>query len=154
MGTTAEAYIYDAGEGEARWMGETATTFLATGALTGEAFGLVEERAIRGEAIPLHMHDDVESFYVLEGQVRFFSEGSSWVLGPGGFAFLPRGVPHGFRTEGDVPSRSLLQATPGGFERFVGELSSETPPAGPPDMDALLAAAARHGLDILGPLPE
>lgn len=62
MGNTAEAYIYDTGEGEVRWMGETSTIFLATGALTGEAFGLVEERAIRGEAVPLHMHDDVGVF--------------------------------------------------------------------------------------------
>jgi hypothetical protein len=91
---------------------------------------------------------------VLEGAIRFFSEGGSWVLGAGGFAFLPRGIPHGFRTEGDAPSRSLLLATPAGFEGFVAELSAVEPPAGPPDMDALMADASRFGVEILGPLPE
>jgi hypothetical protein len=76
------------------------------------------------------------------------------VLGPGGFAFLPRDVPHGFRTEGDVPSRSLLMATPGGFDSFVTELSTKTPPSGPPDMAVLMATATRYGVEILGPLPE
>jgi hypothetical protein len=75
------------------------------------------------------------------------------VLGPGGFAFLPRGIPHGFRTEGETWSRSLLLATPAGLEEFVAELSSPVPPAGPPDMGALMEVTGRYGLEILGPLP-
>ena len=84
-------------------MGETATTFLATGALTGEAFGLVEERARRGEAIPLHMHDDVESFYVLEGAVSFFlSDQPGRRVTAGAFVHIPQGTVHGFRIESEV----------------------------------------------------
>jgi quercetin dioxygenase-like cupin family protein len=49
-------------------MGETSTFFLATGEQTGGAFCLVDERAKRGDSVPLHRHDeDMESFYVLEG---------------------------------------------------------------------------------------
>ena len=51
-------------------MGETSTYFLATGEQTGGAFCLVDEHASRGESVPLHRHrDDMESFYVLEGEI-------------------------------------------------------------------------------------
>lgn len=127
----------------------------ADSAQTGGALGLIEQLVPPGLGSPYHVHhQEDEAFYVLEGEIRFFSGDRSWVLGPGGFAFLPRDIPHGFRTEGDVPSRSLLLVTPGGFEGFVAELSTIEPPAGPPDMEQLMATAARYGLDILGPLPE
>lgn len=89
-----------------------------------------------------------------EGEIRFFSEGNSWALGPGGFAFLPRDIPHGIRTEGDTPSRSPLMAIPGNFVGFFAETSSPEPPTGPPDMGGLIEAAGRYGQEIFGPLPE
>jgi steroid delta-isomerase-like uncharacterized protein len=49
----------------------------------------------------------------------------------------------------------LLQATPGGFEQFVIGLSQPlSDPIAPPDFPAMMAAATRHSIDILGPLPE
>jgi hypothetical protein len=53
----------------------------------------------------------------------------------------------------------LIEATPAGFEHFVLALSepapaSGFPPAGPPDMEKVMAAAARANIEILGPLPE
>lgn len=67
------AYLGGAGESELRWMGETCTRFLATGASTSGQFCLVDETARRGEAVPLHRHaEDVESFYVLDGEVSFY----------------------------------------------------------------------------------
>jgi quercetin dioxygenase-like cupin family protein len=142
-------------EQEARWFLGCRVWQRATAAQTGGGLGLIEQVVPPGFGSPYHVHHrEDEAFYVLEGAIRFFSEGRSWVLEAGGFAFLPRGIPHGFRTEGDVASRSLLLATPGGFEGFVAELSSTEPPAGPPDMDALMAAATRYGLEIFGPLPE
>ena len=54
-------------------MGETSCYFLADGQQTGGAFTLVDEQASRGMSVPLHRHDDdVESFYVLEGEVTLF----------------------------------------------------------------------------------
>lgn len=119
------------------------------------ALGLIEQIVPPGLGSPWHVHaNEDEAFYILEGQTRFFCGGESRVVGPGGYVFLPRGIPHGFRTEGDAPCRSLLFATPGGFEQFVAELSTTTPPAGPLDMALVVAAAARYGVEILGPLPE
>jgi hypothetical protein len=52
----------------------------------------------------------------------------------------------------------LLLNTPAGFERFTveaGEPAKELtiPPAEPPDMDKLMAIAAKYDIEILGPLP-
>lgn len=69
---SSEVYISSAETSEVRWMGETSTHFLATGETTSGQFCLVEETAKRGEAVPLHRHEeDVESFYVLEGRSPF-----------------------------------------------------------------------------------
>jgi hypothetical protein len=60
--------------------------------------------------------------------------------------------------EGTAPARILLQNYPAGFEGFpaeVGEPAEELvlPPAEPPDMERLMAIAAKYGIEILGPLP-
>ncbi len=59
---------------------------------------------------------------------------------------------------GTEPARILLQNHPAGFEGFpaeVGEPAEELvlPPAEPPDMERLMAIAAKYDIEILGPLP-
>jgi Cupin domain len=93
--------------------------------------------------------------YILEGEAALVINGKWIKAGPGAFAFGPREVPHGFKIGGSEPARLPILATPGGFERFVMELSEPmTAPAGPPDMAKLAAVAAKYKIDILGPLPE
>jgi hypothetical protein len=77
------------------------------------------------------------------------------MAGPGDFVYGPRDIPHGFRVIGTAPARMLLMCAPAGFERFVRDLSMplDAVPA-PPDMAILVAAAAKYGVEILGPLPE
>ena len=99
-------------------------------------------------------HED-EAFYVLEGTLAILC-GDTWhMAGPGSWVYGPREIPHGFRVMGTTLARMLLQCAPAGFERFVRELSLpvDAVPA-PPDMALLVAAAAKYGIDILGPLPE
>jgi quercetin dioxygenase-like cupin family protein len=152
---TLAPYLHAFDQDAARWFLGCRVWIRASAGGTGGDLGLVEQVVPPGFGSPYHVHrNEDESFYVLEGQMRFFSAGESWVLGPGGYAFLPRDIPHGFRTEGDVSSRSLLLATPGGFESFVSELSTIEPPAGPPDMALLMQTAARYSIEILGALPE
>jgi quercetin dioxygenase-like cupin family protein len=73
-------------------MGETFTYFLAEGRRTAGAFSLVDEQAKRGETVPLHRHEnDMESFYVLEGEVTFFVGDEPAVLaGKGAFIHVNR----------------------------------------------------------------
>jgi hypothetical protein len=92
--------------------------------------------------------------------LTFFCQGKKLKAGSGAYIFGPRDIPHGFRVDGEAPARILLLTTPGGgFENFILEMSDPAsdvnlPPAGPPDMQKLMALAAKYKIDILGPLPE
>lgn len=127
----------------------------AAAAETGGSLGLVEQIVDGGFESPYHIHRaEDELFYVIEGDVTFISGELGGRVGPGGMAFLPRDIPHGFRVEGQQAARLLLFTTPSGFEHFVGEMSEPQPPSGPPDMERLMEVAAAHHLEILGPLPR
>lgn len=123
---------------------------------TGGTFSMIEQVIPPGFESPWHVHHtEDESFYVIDGALTVLVDGATVALGAGGYAFGPRGVAHGFRVEGDRPARLLLMTSGGDFADFIAEASvpADTPPA-PPDMEALMAAAARHNLGILGPLPR
>lgn len=141
--------------GEIRFLG-LPTWIKADRELTGGHFSLIEQVIPAGFESPWHMHrSEDESFYVLEGQMSVILEDGHRLLQAGDFAFGPRNVPHGFRIEGDAPARILLMTTGSDFADFIAETSvpSDTPPAAP-DMALLMAAAERHNIAILGPLPR
>jgi hypothetical protein len=69
----------------------------------------------------------------------------------------PRDLPHTFTVTSDE-ARFLLVVEPAGLDDFIRTLSEPAdsltlPPAAvePPAMDAMMAAAAEHGIEILGP---
>ena len=133
------------------------TIVRATSATTNGAFGLVEHWSMPpGFASPYHTHHvEDESFYVLEGELAIVVDGKWLLAGPGSFVYGPREIPHGFTVVGNVPVRMLLMCTPGGFEQFVLDQATEiAQPDAPPDMARLMELAARHQIDILGPLPD
>ena len=128
----------------------------AAGETTGGAFSLTEHLTIPvGLESPYHTHSrEDESFYVLAGQVAFVCDGKWIDAGPGSFVFGPRGIPHGFRVEGEAPAQMLILCSPAGFEHFVRELSEPLDSAPvPPDFGKVVAVAARHGIEVHGPLP-
>ena len=147
-------------EGPALWFLNTLTIVKATSSQTGGAFGLIEQLAPVGAGSPYHVHRaEEESFYILEGELEFLSEGRRFVKGPGAYVFLPRDIPHGFRVVGDSTARFLVLTTPGGFEGFVTEMGEPAsglrlPEPSAPDMEKLGALAAKYRIEILGPLPE
>lgn len=123
---------------------------------TNGHFSLIEQVIPPGFESPWHVHrSEDESFYVLEGEMVVILEEGPCRLQAGDFAFGPRGIPHGFRIEGDKPARILLMTTGSDFADFIAETSvpSEAPPAAP-DMALLMAAAERRNIAILGPLPR
>ncbi|HXG72448.1 MAG TPA: cupin domain-containing protein [Gemmatimonadaceae bacterium] len=147
-----QAYAYKPGEGELRWMGETSTCFLATGALTGEAFALVEERAKGGVSVPLHRHvDDMESFYVLEGDISFYlGIGAGLRAGPGAFVHIPGGTIHGFRIE-SAAARYLILTTPR-HAQFYRAITAPSPLTTIEDA-TVKQACDEYGIEFVGPLP-
>jgi quercetin dioxygenase-like cupin family protein len=146
-------------EGPAVWFLDQLVFIKATARQTGNCFGLIEVFTPVGPASPYHVHRaEDETFYVLEGQLEFISRERRWFSGPGSCAFLPRDIPHGFRVVGTSPARFLVVTTPGGFEGFVMELgepasSLTLPIPSAPDMNKMIAVAAKYRIEILGPLP-
>ena len=159
MGEAAGAYLYQPKEGELRWLGETSTYFLATGEQTGGAFCLVDEHASRGESVPLHRHrDDMESFYVLEGEITLFLGEQSGVRAPAGsFAHIPGGTIHGFRVE-SKEARYLILTTPR-HGQFYRAITLASRPGGLPPLDSvegsqIKQASRDYGVEFVGPLPD
>jgi quercetin dioxygenase-like cupin family protein len=139
------------------WFLSTLTYIRAGGEATDGALSVVDQLIPAGFESPWHLHrDEDESFFVIEGEVSVFVAAESIRLGPGGYAFGPRGIPHGFRVEGNKAARLLLISGPG-FGEFVRDVSEPAtaavlPVPQEPDVPALIAAAARRNIDILGPL--
>ena len=124
---------------------------------SGGAFDLVEIAGRQGDMPPLHVHHDHdETFYVLEGRLSLHLPGSSVELGAGESFFAPRGVPHVYRVE-SAEARWLGVGNPAGFADFVREASDVAtgdgyPPAErEPDVERVAEAAARRGIELLGP---
>ncbi len=154
-GSTVGPFLGELDDRDMRWFLGQRTWIRATAAQTGGSLGVVEQVLSAGDGSPYHVHHaQDEAFYVIDGQIRFFSGDQSRVLGPGGFASLPRDVPHGFRVEGSASARILILSTPAGFEGFVADQCDPEPPTGAPDLAELTRVAAQHGIEILGPLPE
>ncbi|MCK6627613.1 MAG: cupin domain-containing protein [Anaerolineae bacterium] len=152
---TLELYSLAQEEGQAVWFLGVPVFIKATGEQTGGAFGLTEQILPVGDESPYHIHQaEDEIFFVLEGELTFISGNRKITGTAGSYTFLPRAIPHGFKVTGDKPARFFILNTPAGYEQFVLEMSEPTPPDGPPDLDKLVAVAARYNIEILGPLPE
>jgi quercetin dioxygenase-like cupin family protein len=121
----------------------------ATTEQTGGAFNLLEVTCPPGYASSLQIHyaEDV-AVYVLEGTLTFFWGSDKNEAVAGSYFYQPRGIPHGFRVEGDTPARILYMTFPAGLDRFVIEQGQLAP-----DCESV-TAAARYKIEILGPLPE
>jgi len=153
------AYVCKPGEAELRWMGETSTNFLATGGQTGETFALVDELARHGAGAPLHRHaDDMESFYVLEGEITFFvGDGPGVTTGAGSFVHVPAGTVHGFRVSSET-ARYLILTTPrhGEFYRAITlpARAGGLKPLESIDESLIGKACEGYGIEFVGPLPD
>lgn len=121
--------------------------------LTGEDTGgthclIVDHPAPGFELVAhLHRHED-ETIHVLEGTFAFAMDGVERRLGPGDTAFVPRGTIHAIRNCGTTTGRRLIVFHPAGLEHFFLEAGSDSPDARP-DPEALLAAARRHGWELV-----
>jgi quercetin dioxygenase-like cupin family protein len=100
-----------------------------------------------GGGPPPHYHsNEDEAFHVLEGRVAFLVNGEWHEVGPGGAAFVPRGVVHTVKNVGDQPSRMLIMTTPSGFEKFFARCAEEFAKPGGADMSRIIRIGAEHGI--------
>ena len=146
------------GEGTAIWHIDTLMTFKALSEETGGRLTAWEQLLPHRSSPPLHVHhEEDEAWFLLEGALTFQVADATWTAEAGSFVWAPRGLPHTFRVDSPT-ARMLALALPGRFDRFVQAtgrpaeaLTLPPPPAGPPDMAALVGAAREVGMEILGP---
>ncbi len=157
MDTTAtrlDPRVVEAGEGKTVRVISDLVTFKATAAQTGGAYFLFETLTVPGGGTPPHLqHYEDETFFVLSGTYTFQVNDEVIELGPGGYAFVPRETVHGFTNSGSEDARMLILVTPGGIhENFFMEVGTPVDaPVAPPDIPAMLAVAAKYGIEILPP---
>ena len=130
--TRAAAVTHDRTGSEKLWAG---TATIHPGAKTGA-----------------HHHGELESvIYVIRGRARM-RWGSNLEFtaeaGPGGFIFLPRGVPHAHRRVTPNVGRFLVMTTPGGFDGFFRMLA-DADRAGTLGPETYTAASAQYGITWL-----
>ena len=101
---------------------------------------------------PPHIHHDAdEAWYVLEGELTFYSGEWSAVVGAGDFVLVPRGAVHNYTVTSPIPARYLEMFAPAGKERFFEELTALYAargggPISPEDQQALWR---KHNMTLL-----
>ncbi len=135
--------------------------FLATGAETDGQYALMEALVPPRGGPPPHVHTrEVESFYVIEGEITF-SLGDDLptlrkqVGRAGTFVSIPIGTLHAFKNESDSQAKMLIWVAPAGLEQMFLECGVEllegTTTTAPPmheEIEKLLAIAPRYGVEI------
>lgn len=124
-----------------------------------DGISIIEHLLPTGFGPPFHIHrDEDETFYILEGEFRFKQGEAVRHAQAGDVAYLPKGVPHGFRVLSPGGGRCLT-ITRGRFEAMVRSASrpatavvlpEQVEPT--PEMQAHLAGlCAENGIDLIGP---
>jgi quercetin dioxygenase-like cupin family protein len=124
------------------------------GGETGGSIMMFEETVPPGTKSVRHLHrDSDEVAYVLRGEVTFMIGDEVTAGGPGTYAFMPRGVPHCWKSTGAETGLVVFLYTPakaGGLieeQRRTGRRFAEMSP------DELAAFLDRYGWEMAGESP-
>jgi quercetin dioxygenase-like cupin family protein len=123
-------------------------TFKVRGEQTNHTLTAFENVIPPGTGPPLHTHaNEDESWYVIDGQLRFKLDGEVHHAPAGSFVFVPRNTPHCFQNVADVPARILVLFTPAGMERFFDRFAALSVP----DPEAFGNIGGPLGMEVIGP---
>jgi quercetin dioxygenase-like cupin family protein len=124
--------------------------FKARSEQTGGSLMVLENVIAPGDGPPLHWHTDTdESWYIIEGRLRFKLGDDIRSAPAGSFVFVPRGTHHCFQNVADGPARILVIFSPAGMESFFEDFASL--PEGPIDQKVYGEIASRAGMIVAGP---
>jgi mannose-6-phosphate isomerase-like protein (cupin superfamily) len=144
-----QAHIYSMGRGEAR--------ILVDAECSGGTWWLGQFREDPGYTTGLHFHHLTdEQFFVLDGVLSVYVDGTWHDLEPGTFAVVPHATPHAQANAGKQPVHFLGSGSPCGFERFFPELHQLTTRLSPQDPQfgaEVSKIVSRHDTQIIGPPP-
>jgi quercetin dioxygenase-like cupin family protein len=124
-----EPYALNDGEGRSYLWYNFLFTMKAGPRETGGAFALMDFATRKGEEPPEHVHEgEDELFYILEGDLTFSCGDNSFDVGPRGFIFLPRDIPHSFTIRSHGLARMLVITHPDQFGQTI-ETTGQVLPA-------------------------
>ena len=122
--------------------------FKVRGEQTNGVLTALENVIPPGQGPPLHTHaNEDESWYVIDGELRFRLDRDVQRAPAGSFVFVPRGTPHCFQNVADAPARILVMFTPAGMERFFDRFAALSAP----DPEAFRSIGAPFGMEVVGP---
>ena len=108
--------------------------FLASGQQTNGLFSLIYIEVHKGNEPPAHIHHrEDESYYILEGSIRFWIGEEIIDAKAGDFIHLPKGIPHKFELQSDYV-KELMWMTPSGLEKWFWDNSAPAPGMQPLDI--------------------
>ena len=100
--------------------------FLANGEQTNNAFSLIYIEVHKGNEPPPHTHHrEDESYYILEGSIRFWVGDKVIDAKAGDFVHLPKGLPHRFELQSKCV-KELMWITPSGLDKWFWDNSAPT----------------------------
>ena len=124
------------------------------GGATGESIMIFEETVPTGTKSTCHLHHDSDEVaYVLSGEVTFMIGDDVTVGGPGACAFMPRGVPHAWKSTGAETGRVLFLYTPAKAGGLLEEQHRTGRTFSSMSEQELADTLQRHGWQLLGPSP-
>ena len=122
ISSLAGSLLVRANEGRTLHAFGHAVVILLDGKQTGEKFTALLNVTPPGSGPGLHYHErEDEWFYIVEGRVSFFLNGTWTDMFPGDCVYAPRGSVHAFKNNTDQIIRVFIYIAPSGFERFFAE---------------------------------
>jgi mannose-6-phosphate isomerase-like protein (cupin superfamily) len=140
-------------------LGTEEVTVVASNAETnGALFAVLLRMPPNGGPPVMHRHDPSEVYYVLEGEFTFYVQDDDGhlerrIAAAGETVPLAGRTRHTIRNESAADALAFVVHAPGapmeGFLRAAAELAT----SGQAGMEPVLAIAAQHGIELLGPAP-
>lgn len=126
-------------------------TIKLSGEDTDNSFSLLEIE-LTGDGPPQHIHKtEDETFYIIEGEVKFLLGEHTTIGKAGTSVHIPRGTVHAWCLPGKEPAKLLVIISPPGFEKFFEDAVD----LDVTDTDAYIAKAEalaeKYNMEIVGP---
>jgi oxalate decarboxylase/phosphoglucose isomerase-like protein (cupin superfamily) len=140
-------------------VGTDELTIRVPSAATGGEILVIDVRLPAGGGPPvLHRHAPTEIYRVDAGELAVYVERADGAVEriaatAGDVVPIPAGRAHTVRNESPGEVRAHVTFAPGApMERFVRDAAGLAE-AGPPSVEDVMAVAARHGVEMAGPIP-
>jgi len=100
-------------------------TCKVAGDTTDDEYTVLEVLLETGQGSPLHVHHrESETIYVAEGECIVGDDQQNYPAPAGSVVIFKKGVPHFFRNDGNVKTKLIIMAVPGGLDRYFEEINT------------------------------